>query len=78
MLSGDFLKEFKRATEAKWREKSIDPRATYQSRARTQDGSEALPRLDLPRSEPEAELLPPETKIHLKENNPSLLQLLGV
>ena len=25
MLTGDFLKEFKRATEAKWREKSIDP-----------------------------------------------------
>jgi hypothetical protein len=34
--------------------------------------------VDLPRSEPDAELLPPETKIHLKENNPSLLQLLGV
>jgi len=25
MFSGDFLTEFKRATEAKWREKSIDP-----------------------------------------------------
>src|SRR5580704_13515808 len=25
MLSADFLTEFKRATEAKWREKSIDP-----------------------------------------------------
>ena len=34
--------------------------------------------VDLPRSEPEAELLPPETKIQLKENNPSRLQLLGV
>jgi putative intracellular protease/amidase len=33
---------------------------------------------DLPRSEPEAELLPPETKIQLEENNPSGLQLLGV
>jgi hypothetical protein len=34
--------------------------------------------VDLPRSEPEAELLPPETKIQLEENNPSGLQLLGV
>jgi hypothetical protein len=34
--------------------------------------------VDLPRSEPEAELLPPDTKIQLKENNPSLLQLLRV
>ena len=34
--------------------------------------------VDLPRSEPEAELLPPETKIQLKENNPSRLQLLEV
>ena len=34
--------------------------------------------VDLPRSEPDAELLPPETKIQLKENNPSRLQLLGV
>jgi hypothetical protein len=38
----------------------------------------ALPRLDLPRSEPEAELLSPKTKIQLKENNPSRFQLLGV
>jgi len=30
--------------------------------------------VDLPRSEPEAELLPPETKIQLEENNPSDLQ----
>jgi hypothetical protein len=34
--------------------------------------------VDLPRSEPEAELLPPEIKIQLEENNPSGLQLLGV
>jgi len=34
--------------------------------------------VDLPRSEPETELLPPETKIQLEENNPSGLQLLGV
>ena len=36
--------------------------------------------VDLPRSEPEAELLllPPETKIQLEENNPSGLQLLGL
>jgi len=34
--------------------------------------------VDLPRSEPEAELLPPETKIQLEENNPPGLQLLGV
>jgi hypothetical protein len=34
--------------------------------------------VDLPRSEPDAELLPPETKIQLKENNSSRLQLLGV
>jgi hypothetical protein len=34
--------------------------------------------VDLPRSEPEAELLPSETKIQLEENNPSGLQLLGV
>ena len=35
-------------------------------------------KLDLPRSEPEAELLPPETKIQLEENIPSGLQLLRV
>jgi hypothetical protein len=35
----------------------------------------ALTRQDLSR---EAELLPPETKIQLEENNPSGLQLLGV
>ena len=34
--------------------------------------------VDLPRSQPEAELLPPEAQIKLKENNPSRLQLLGV
>jgi hypothetical protein len=34
--------------------------------------------IDLPRSEPEAELLPPETKTQLKENNPSRIQLLRV
>ena len=34
--------------------------------------------VDLPRSEPEAELLPPETKIQLEENNPSGRQLLGM
>ena len=39
---------------------------------------ELCPGVDPPRSEPEAELLPPETKIQLKENNPSRLQLLGV
>jgi hypothetical protein len=38
----------------------------------------ALPGVDLPRSEPEAELPPPEKKIQLKENNASHLQLLGV
>jgi hypothetical protein len=37
---------------------------------------ELCPRLDLPRSEPEAELLPPETKIQPEENNPSRLLLL--
>src|ERR1700747_3226133 len=34
--------------------------------------------VELPRSEPKAELLPPETKIQLEENNPPGLQLLGV
>jgi hypothetical protein len=34
--------------------------------------------VDLPRSEPDAELLPPEAKIQLEENKPSGLQLLGV
>jgi hypothetical protein len=34
--------------------------------------------VDLPRSQPEAELLPPEAQIKLKENNPSRLQLLGM
>jgi hypothetical protein len=34
--------------------------------------------VDLPRSEPEAELLPPDGKAQLKENNPSRLQLLRV
>jgi hypothetical protein len=38
---------------------------------------ELCPGIDLPRSEPEAELLSPERKIQLKENNPSRLQLLG-
>jgi hypothetical protein len=39
---------------------------------------ELCPGIDLPRSEPEAELLPPETKTQLKENNPSRMQLLRV
>jgi hypothetical protein len=39
---------------------------------------ELCPGVDRPRSQPEAELLPSEEKIQLKENNPSLLQLLGV
>jgi hypothetical protein len=39
---------------------------------------ELCPRRDLPRSEPEAELLPPEGKVQLKENNPSRLLLLRV
>ena len=34
--------------------------------------------VDLPTSEPEAELLPPEGKVQLKENSPSRLQLLRV
>jgi hypothetical protein len=38
---------------------------------------ELCPGIDPRRSEPEAELLPPETKIQLKENNPSRLQLYG-
>jgi hypothetical protein len=38
----------------------------------------SAPGIDPSRSEPEAELLPPETKIQLKENNPSRLQLLRV
>jgi len=39
---------------------------------------ELCPGIDLPRSEPEAELLPPEGKTQLKENNPSRLPLLRV
>jgi len=39
---------------------------------------ELCPGIDPLRSEPEAELLPPETKIQLKENNPSHFQLSGV
>ncbi len=31
MLSGDFWGEFKKATEAKWREKSINPIRKYNS-----------------------------------------------
>ncbi len=42
------------------------------------DFMELCPGIDSSRSEPEAELLPPETNIQLKENNPSRLQLLGV
>jgi hypothetical protein len=38
----------------------------------------SCPGIDPRRSEPEAELLPPKTKIQLKENNSSRLQLLGV
>ena len=38
----------------------------------------SAPAFDPLRSEPEAELLPPKTKIQLKENNPSRLQLLRV
>jgi hypothetical protein len=38
---------------------------------------ELCPGIDLPRSELEAELLPPETKTQLKENNPSRMQLYG-
>jgi hypothetical protein len=38
----------------------------------------AVASVDLPRSEPEAELPPPEQRIQLKENNASHLQLLGV
>jgi hypothetical protein len=36
---------------------------------------ELCPGVDLPRSEPEAELLPSETKIQLEKNNASRLQL---
>jgi len=39
---------------------------------------ELCPGIDPLRSELEAELLPPETKIQLKENNSSRFQLLGV
>jgi hypothetical protein len=38
----------------------------------------AHPALTFPRSGPEAELLPPEEKIQLKENNASHLKVLGV